>query len=550
MKSTDIKKLYLVHSWVGLVTGVLLFVIALTGAMSVFGRPEIKIWANPDIRSGIDIDTQRIETLIETHASHLPARFHEEILVFMPGTRSYANLRILFEDHENEEAVYLTFDNQTLEVIDRQDGTPREVFAQRRTDIADFIVDFHADLHLGRPVGLLLTGLLGLTLMASIVTGFIIHRQKLKQLFTFRWRRSTDITLADSHKLFGVWGMIFHGVIGFSGAFLGLATVLLIPAAAFVSFGGDQDKLIETFNTTPEPVLAQVQAPTRIADALEHALSYDQDMRMEVMSIYGYNDKNAVIYVSGVGSDNVSRQILKYAGAEGHLDDVFGQFEKVGGVTSYILDLMFPLHFGNFGGPFVKLLWTVLGLSTALLPLSGLMLWIERGVKAKQSSVSLNTYTRFNRLITGACGGIVLACAALFPTQLYLIATDTIHNTGFIIGCVFFSLWLLAIAWAFLAPSVSSAAKHILYTAGVILLSVLPLNTLITGDSVLTSTVNQQWETLIADVTLFVLGACMVFFTRKGVKASQSATQANKTQDDTSSAPTNTATQHVVRLGD
>ena len=40
---------------------------------------------------------------------------------------------------------------------------------------------------------------------------------------------------------------------------------------------------------------------------------------------------------------------------------------------------MYPLHFGNFGGVAVKVLWAFLGLTTALLPLSGMMMWIERG---------------------------------------------------------------------------------------------------------------------------------------------------------------------------
>ena len=62
----------------------------------------------------------------------------------------------------------------------------------------------------------------------------------------------------------GIWGSIFNIVIGFSGAFLGLATVILLPAAAFVSFGGDQDKLIETFTVIPEPIISHVNQPTNI----------------------------------------------------------------------------------------------------------------------------------------------------------------------------------------------------------------------------------------------------------------------------------------------
>lgn len=532
MKSIDIKKLYFIHSWVGLITGILLFVIAFTGALSVFGRPEIKIWANPEIRGEINIDKNAIERLVAEQAAVLPAAYREEILIFLPGARSFPNLTLFFENHEAQQAVLLTFDNDTLELIAKKEGDTQTVFSGNKTDIADFIVDFHADLHLGRPVGLLLTGLLGLTLMASIVTGFIIHRQKLKQLFTFRFKKTFDITLADSHKLFGVWGMIFNGVIAFSGAFLGLATVLLIPAAAFVSFNGDQEKLIETFTTTPEPVLAEIFMPTKIAPALEHIYAYDSDMTPEVVTIYGYNDENAVIYISAVGSEAVARQIFQYQGGSGEFTEAFGQFGKVGGFSTAVLDLMFPLHFGNFGGAFVKLIWAILGLSTALLPLSGMMLWIERGQKSASPTYPKSTHARFNRLVIGTCGGVVLACSLLFPTQLILNSLSFTANTAFNFGIVFFSVWLFSIVFAFISKRIKTAATYIYFAiAGV--LTVTPfLNIILTGDNLISMLFNKQWVAGITDVALLSFGVFTFMMTRKLSNASKNANNKADTKAD------------------
>jgi len=513
MKTTDVKKLYVIHSWVGLITGILLFVIAFTGAVSVFGRPEIKIWANPEIRQEAQIDTQKLEQVIAEQAATIDEAYYEEVFIFVPGARTVPVWTIWFENHDTHQAVLLKLDNETLEVISRQEGDVDEIFAGRKTDVADFIVDFHADLHLGRPVGLLLTGLLGLTLMASIVTGFIIHRQKLRQLFTFRFKKSLDISLADSHKLFGVWGLIFHGVIAFSGAFLGLATVILIPAAAFVSFGGDQEKLVETFNTAPEPVLAQELAPTRLAPALEHALNYRDDAVVEMVTIYGFNDKNALIYTNARGGDGVARQIMAYQGSTGEFNESFGQFSKLGGFSTVVLDLMFPLHFGNFGGAFVKWIWTILGLSTALLPLSGMMLWIERGQRAKSPRYTSATYERFNRLVIGTCGGMVLACAALFPTQLFLIANPTITATGFAIGCVFFSVWALSTVGAFLTRTAGQAARSISYASGTLLIASVFANPVLTGDNLIGMLINQQWVAGFTDVTLLICGVLICFGT-------------------------------------
>lgn len=82
MKSKSINKLYTLHCWVGTITGILLFVIAFTGAVSVFGRPEIKLWSNPEIRSFAPADTLKIERLIEEYSHQVPEHYKEEVLVF------------------------------------------------------------------------------------------------------------------------------------------------------------------------------------------------------------------------------------------------------------------------------------------------------------------------------------------------------------------------------------------------------------------------------------------------------------------------------------
>lgn len=531
MKSFTIKKLYILHSWVGIVTGILLFVIAFTGAVSVFGRPEIKVWANPEVRQAAEIKPQSLEQLIVQHVGDIPASFREEINIFLPRARTFTNLTVIFEDHDNGQAIVKTFDNQSLQLLSTKSGSVRELFEKRETDIADFIVDFHADLHLGSPLGLLLTGLLGLTLTVSIITGFFIHRKKLRNLFTFRWKKSFDVSLTDFHKVLGVWGLLFNGVIAFTGAFLGLATVILIPAAAFVTFSGDQEKLIEMFVTTPEPIMANEFASTKVAKPLAHAQSYDEDMRFELISIYGFEDKNAKVYISGVGSDKVSAQTLSYDGSSGDFTEAFGRFGKLEGVSPVILDLMYPLHFGNFGGPLVKLIWTLLGLTTALLPISGMMLWLHRGEKSSTSNFSSSTYSNVKRLVIGACGGAVFATAALFPAQLVTWSTNPQLSNSVLFGIIFFGSWLLSILLAFCIKNTGLSSKLIAYSTGITLLCVPFLNVLTTGDDIFSLFLLKQWETAITDLTLFTLGALIIFTTKRVSNKSRLESVGNDNND-------------------
>ncbi|REL26513.1 PepSY domain-containing protein [Thalassotalea euphylliae] len=541
MKSKSIKKLYTLHSWVGIITGVLLFVIAFTGAVSVFGRPEIKIWANPEIRALAPIDTAKVERLVAQYAPRVPEHYKEEILIFLPRVGGNKHLAIIFGSHHGELAAAdedsansdqgepkhsppvgtsFEFDPRSYELVQEKSGLMSEIFETYESDMADFIVDFHADLHLGRPIGLLTTGVLGLTMMLSIVTGIFVHRKILAQLFTFRPRKNYSLMLNDGHKAIGVWGLLFNSVIAFTGAFLGLAVVVLVPAAAFVSFGGDQDKLVETFTAIPEPVIQHIEQPTAIGAAFDQAFELHDEVIVRSMTVMGYGDGSAKMYVGIAGGESVASQTAVYH-ADGEFIERYSNFGRIEGVTGDILDIMFPLHFGNFGGVFVKLIWAGLGLGTALLPLTGLMLWIERGVNAANPRYSMQTYQRFNRLTVGGCGGIVVATVLLFPTQMFLKYLMDVDDVGSVIGWPFFGSWLLILLLAFVVKCEKHFAKQLAYLTAFLLITVLPIDLAVTGTQKIDEILNGHYMSTAIDIVCLSLGLYLIHVVKVFAKKQQ-----------------------------
>ena len=550
MKSKSIKKLYTLHSWVGVITGILLFVIAFTGAVSVFGRPEIKLWANPEIRSLAPVNTVKIEQLIEEYSQKVPEHHKEEIVVFLPAVRSSTGLYIMFESHHGDPideptvaegekgshekpkrnppvATIFEFDPNSYELVNEKSGLVKELFADSQYDMAEFIVGFHADLHMGRPIGLLTTGVLGLTMMLSIVTGIFIHRKILGQLFTFRPRKSYSLMLNDGHKAIGVWGLLFNSVIAFTGAFLGLAIVVLVPAAAFVSFGGDQEKLIETFTAMPDPIIQHIEQPAAVATAFDHAFKIEEGVTVSTLTIKGYGDASAMMYVGMSGGNKMGFQTATY-NARGEFIERQATYERLDGLTGPILDVMFPLHFGNFGGIFIKVIWAILGLGTALLPLTGLMLWMERGVTAANPKYSMNTYQRFNRLIVGGCGGIVVATVLLFPANVFLKYVMVVDNVGPAIWWPFFGSWLLVLLWAFIAPCEKQVAKLATYLTALLLMMIFPIDILVTGSALFTEWTHGQLVSLGIDVSCFVLGLYLLKVVKKFKQAKSQQTGSDK----------------------
>ncbi len=508
------------HSWVGIVTAILLFIVCFTGALAVLSRPELKIWANPELHQLSTLPREKISEIINTYHKKVPKRFGENIHVYLPTGHNTHLLTILFESHHGDEnyteaaAYAYQFDPRNYKLVNEYYGATGYFYEHRKTDAPAFIGHFHADLHLGRPIGLILTGFLGLTLLVSTLTGLFIHRQFFKELFTFRRKKPLDIIINDGHKIMGIWGSLFHAVIGFTGAFLGLATVILLPAAAFVSFGGDQDKLIEKFTAIPEPVISEQFQATDISTILADAQRRYPKAKIIDLTIMAHNDANAQAYIRLIGGEAVASQLLKYHGS-GEFVKSMSSFGDIPGASIKVLELLFPLHFGNFAGVFVKLIWLLLGLTTALLPLSGMMMWLAKRSRGNSPTLSRQAYQRWNRVIIGTCGGLVLACAILFPIQVVLnnLVASTFHNNVF--APLFFCSWLI---WSLLAIFPLNYHRFFQVTLTVIGLAccaILPLNVMLSASHAFRA---DNFLVSIIDMSFFVIGATILFYAFRPLK--------------------------------
>ena len=211
--------------------------------------------------------------------------------------------------------------------------------------------------------------------------------------------------------------------------------------------------------------------------------NFNAEAELFSVTVKGYGDANARGYAFILGGEQVTTLQLKFD-HQGELLESYGTYGKLEGVSGEILDLMFPLHFGNFGGIFTKVVWAILGLSTALLPLTGMMLWIERGLTQANPRFSRQTYLNLNKLNLGACGGIVLACALLFPLQLVLNAGFAVDlHTPAIFGG-FFASWVLVIIWALLDNNSRRVTQNLFHLIAALLISVLPLHLILQGQFV------------------------------------------------------------------
>src|SRR5690606_28885951 len=83
--------------------------------------------------------------------------------------------------------------------------------------------------------------------------------------------------------------------------------------------------------------------------------------------------------------------------------------------TAATLSSFFALHFGNFGGLPVRILYVVLGMLGALVFYSGNLLWIEARLKKRRPGQPPAVQPRHVRWLAALTVGASLGCAAALP---------------------------------------------------------------------------------------------------------------------------------------
>ncbi|MEM6488755.1 MAG: PepSY domain-containing protein [Pseudomonadota bacterium] len=382
MSQERTKRMVAVHGWSGTVLGLLLYAVVFTGAVAVFAS-EIGAWSR-----GGAVDTSGLPDRLHRHLAHYAGKvdpaYHERINV---STRVDGTVRLSFQHRrrdpttgatdEHAEVFFIRPDDGAM--VRRQSGVLRDIVGDDPRDALErFLVDLHVRLYVPEPWGLLLTGVLGLAMMAAAVSGMLMHRHLLRDLFTAPRGHGRLADTRDRHVLAAAWGLPFSILLAFTGAFFSFAISLGVPLVALVAFGGDQDRLIATVLAPPtlgesRPAslasLDYVMADARIrAGAPVTGMLIERFGTDRAMVTTRHAAANGALLPTTLSFDGETRRFL-------------GEKPTLGTVPSAgsaAVSLMLPLHFGNFAGVASKTAWFALGLAMSFVIATGMLLWVRR----------------------------------------------------------------------------------------------------------------------------------------------------------------------------
>lgn len=358
------RRLWQLHSWLGLVAGLGLLVIGVTGSLLVF-HEELEAVFNPELVRVEPAPAGRLP--LDTLRAHAQRQLPEyEVTGWLPQYEAPDLADVLY--------VIRRGDNEwLLATLDPYDGRLLASPRLGTTTLTGWLLDLHYELLAGH-AGLLAAGLFAVLLCALGVTGVWLYREFWRHLFTLRWGRGARLLFSDVHKFVGITTVAFNLLLGFTGAYWNLTHLV----GHWLAGDPPQPKIEQRLyaDTLSLDALA-ADAAARLPGFRGNFISLPSDPAAPALTFWGAVEPRGAL-TSPYGSTVVYDP---QTGAHRATADL-----RAAGWWLRVVDSFRPLHYGTFGGWPVRVLWCLGGLTPGILATSGFCLWWLRRRRAARGA--------------------------------------------------------------------------------------------------------------------------------------------------------------------
>jgi uncharacterized iron-regulated membrane protein len=248
--------------------------------------------------------------------------------------------------------------------------TGQSVGEIREDGVMPFLLGLHTDLFLGLP-GMFFLGVMGILFVTAIVSGLILYAPFMRRqdFGVLRTTRSDRVRLLDQHNLLGVVTLGWAMVVGLTGVINAFADPLTD------SWREGELKAMVTSQKTSAPL-----DPARygsVDKAMAAATTAQPGLSPQFIGFPGGAWSSVRHYaIFFQGATPLTSHVLTPA----LVDAETGQLTDIRTMPAINQALMLskPLHFGDYGGLPLKLLWAMFDMATIWVLVSGLKLWLGR----------------------------------------------------------------------------------------------------------------------------------------------------------------------------
>lgn len=343
--------IFYIHSIAGLVSGLFILLMSLSGAALVFHdeldqRPVVK----NRLLKNLTVDS--CYQLVQKHYPHAQvsnctlAENDIQPVSFIIYDSSYKN---------GTRAMEIFLHPQTGAVLQTRGGSD-----DIRHNFMSWLSKFHNSFHLDKK-GEWLLGFFALVFLISIITGLILFRKSIIAVLLFK---KTAYRRGNLHQLVGVYALLFNLMIGVTGFWM---QRYVFKKDFYASY--DYKPMLK-----PSAAL-----PFSFDSAYKELKKQHPDFTARV--IYFAQSKKGKTAVYGSRSSNSFIHSRKFADAI--MLDSNGAISNTRFVTEISADDRYDIinsqvHMGKYGGMPVKIIYFFFGLAGSLLSITGFLLWLKR----------------------------------------------------------------------------------------------------------------------------------------------------------------------------
>lgn len=368
-KKSRSKIWFLVHSWLALPIWFFVLIVCVTGTLAVVSQ-EIVWLANPDVRASKPSDDAELLTFGQVLAEIKKAQ--PELVVqsiTRPDESHFAlTARVSYPDGSNP-TIYVNPYTGAIQGI-----SPEFDFRQfTRALHGWWLVPFTN----GFSWGWYLVSMMGIPMLLSLITGLVVYKKFWKGFFKprLRFNQGARIFWGDLHRLSGIWSIWFIAVVSITGIWF------LIQAILF-------DNQISISTEGVPAVVAREDVPIVRPGEPIPMLDVDEAARIAIGKVPSLDvsftrlPSNAYDHIS-VGGRGWYPLMMQSASINPYTGEVAQQrLLEDRSKLEFVTESMRPLHTGDFGGLWVKMIWFFFGLVLSMMVLSGLLIWTKRTAQA------------------------------------------------------------------------------------------------------------------------------------------------------------------------
>ena len=361
--SRRIKAWAWVHKWSSLVCTVFMLLLCITGLPLIFHHEIGHLLGTEVDAPKMPAGTPRasLDRVIATaHALH-----PERVVQFVSQP----------EDDDGLWFVTLTptpapTDDFKSVAVDARTG---QVLAQPKFDEGFMwvMLKLHVDLFAGLP-GKLFLGFMGLLLLVAIVSGVVLYAPFMRKLDfgTVRRERRPRLKWLDLHNLLGIVTLVWAFTVGATGMINTWADLVI------KYWQYDQlSALLTPYKGQPETPKAERGSVQR---SLDVALERAPGMKVSFIAFPGTafsSPHHNTVFLRG--SEPFTSRLLQPVLVDAKTAEVTASPQLPWYLTALLVSQ--PLHFGDYGGMPMQILWALLDIATIIVLGSGLYLWLKRG---------------------------------------------------------------------------------------------------------------------------------------------------------------------------